>query len=141
MTHGEERRARQSEERRQRKRGERAEHVASWYFRLNGFLSIPGFIVHPDKRRRNPLTEADLIAVRFPLSREVIDGKSMKDDERLVELAKKQQILFLLVEVKLNVCNINGPWSDPQARQDRRTVNELQSEPQRFRAPAQIYPK
>ena len=34
------------QEREQRDRGERAESVAAWYFRLNGFLSIPGFVVH-----------------------------------------------------------------------------------------------
>ena len=32
-----------------RKIGQRAEEVASWYFRLNGFLSLPGFVVHLDQ--------------------------------------------------------------------------------------------
>jgi hypothetical protein len=52
-----------------RGRGDRAEDVAHWYFRLNGFLSIPGFVVHPDVSRDYPLTEADLIGVRFSHSR------------------------------------------------------------------------
>ncbi|MEX0676257.1 MAG: hypothetical protein WD063_04240 [Pirellulales bacterium] len=108
-----------------RNRGERAEHVASWYFRLNGFLSIPGFIVHPDVVRRNPLTEADLIAVRFPHSREIIGEKPMKDDDCLVKLATYRQILFLLVEVKLDVCNINGPWSDSRQGNMQRVVRRL----------------
>ncbi len=45
--------------------GSRAEEVAAWYFRLNGFFAIPGFVVHPDRRQRHARTEADLIAVRF----------------------------------------------------------------------------
>jgi hypothetical protein len=109
----------------QRQRGQRAEHVASWYFRLNGFLSIPGFIVHPNVVRRNPMTEADLIAVRFPHSREVIGGRAMEDDDRLVKLATNRQVLFLLVEVKLDLCNINGPWSDPQQGNMQRVVRRL----------------
>jgi len=56
-------------------KGERAEQVANWYFRLNGFLSIPGFIVHPDIQRPYPRTEADLIAVRFPYSKEKIASR------------------------------------------------------------------
>ena len=39
-------------------RGRRAEDIASWYFRLNGFLAISGFIVHPDQRRQFARTEA-----------------------------------------------------------------------------------
>ena len=34
-----------------RERGKRAEEVTEWYFRLNGFFLIPGFIVHPDRHK------------------------------------------------------------------------------------------
>lgn len=108
-----------------RKRGERAEHVSNWYFRLNGFLSIPGFVVHPDTPKRYPLTEADLIAVRFPNSIEIIGKRSMVDDRLLTSLANRQQKLFLLVEVKLDLCKINGPWSDPSAGNMQRVINRL----------------
>ena len=37
------------EKNRDRLIGTRAEEVASWYFRLNGFLSLPGFVVHLDQ--------------------------------------------------------------------------------------------
>lgn len=108
-----------------RKRGERAEHVSNWYFRLNGFLSIPGFVVHPDTPKRYPLTEADLIAVRFPNSSEVIGKSPMVDDRLLTSLANHKQTLFLLVEVKLDLCKINGPWSDPTAGNMQRVIKRL----------------
>lgn len=108
-----------------RKRGAHAEHVSNWYFRLNGFLSIPGFVVHPDTPKRYPLTEADLIAVRFPNSSEVIGERSMVDDSLLTLLANRQQKLFLLVEVKSDLCKINGPWSDPVAGNMQRVINRL----------------
>lgn len=108
-----------------RKRGARAEHVSNWHFRLNGFLSIPGFVVHPDTPKRYPLTEADLIAVRFPNSGEVIGERSMVDDSLLTSMANGQQKLFLLVEVKLDLCKINGPWSDPVAGNMQRVINRL----------------
>ncbi len=42
-----------------------AEKVAYWYFRLNGFLQIENFVVHPSSRG-SQYTDADLLAVRFP---------------------------------------------------------------------------
>jgi len=39
------------------------EKVAYWYLRLNGFLQIENFIVHPS-RRGSQRTDADLLAVR-----------------------------------------------------------------------------
>jgi len=106
-------------------RGKRAEEVASWYFRLNGFLSIPGFVVHPDVVRRNPMTEADLIAVRFPYSQELIAGRVMVDDPRLTNLGSDSQVLFRLVEVKTDLCNINGPWSNERDGNMQRVIRRL----------------
>lgn len=125
MNSSEGRTQRGEEQRRQERRGERAEQVASWYFRLNGFLSIPGFVVHPDRVRHNPMTEADLIAVRFPHSAEEIAGRCMEDDPRLADLAASRQILFLLVEVKVSLCNINGPWSDRGAGNMQRVIRRM----------------
>lgn len=108
--------------------GNRAEDVANWYFRLNGFFSIPGFIVHPDHRQRYPRTEADLIGVRFPESKEIIDNHKMTDDSKLTLLAVSQnraKILFVLVEVKTKVCNMNGPWSNPEEKNIHRVIRRL----------------
>jgi len=120
-----ERRLQLEEQRRQRRRGVRAEHVSNWYFRLNGFLSIPGFVVHPDELRRFPMTEADLIAVRLPHSQEWIADRKMVDDPLLTCLASTTKTLFLLVEVKTDLCNINGPWSERASGNMQRVIRRL----------------
>jgi hypothetical protein len=109
------------------KRGQRAEEVANWYFRLNGFLSIPGFILHPDRVQRYPYTEADLIGVRFPQSAEILGGKRMDDDQVLLDIddGREDRIVFILVEVKAGLCNINGPWSDESRGNMQRVIRRL----------------
>lgn len=60
------------------------EKVAYWYFRLNGFLQIENFVVHPE-RRGGQRTDADLLAVRFPHRAErLFDDPNdiMQDDRR-----------------------------------------------------------
>lgn len=114
-----------------RNRGVRAEEVAHWYFRLNGFLSIPGFIIHPDREQRYPYTEADLIAVRFPYSLEILSDRTMKDDQVLLELNRLPQdshptrTIFVLVEVKTDLCRINGPWSNSERGNMQRVIRRL----------------
>lgn len=49
----------------------------------------------------------------------------MVDDRRLTALAPKRQLLFLLVEVKSDLCNINGPWSDPEQGNMQRVISRL----------------
>ena len=41
------------------------EKLAYWYLRLNGFLTIPNFVVHPDNGS-NQKTDIDILGVRFP---------------------------------------------------------------------------
>lgn len=113
-----------------RERGTRAEDVAAWYFRLNGFLAIPGFVVHIDSPivtdGRRARTEADLIAVRFPRSREVIADREMEDDQQLIGAAAQEGIpLFVLVEVKAGECRMNGPWTDCRAKNMQRVIRRL----------------
>jgi hypothetical protein len=122
-----------TEERDQRARGQRAEQVAEWYFRLNGFLLIPGFIVHIDRQTANgsqryARTEADLMGVRFPHSRETIDGRNMPDAPWIVESAvnsEGEKPLFVLVEVKAGICNMNGPWSNSANKNMQRVIRRL----------------
>ena len=111
--------------------------VAEWYCRLNGFLSIPGFIVHLDEthavdsasgRPRAARTEADLIGVRFPNSQEVIAGRTMQDDPALIsphDRAPQTVPMFVLVEVKAGVCRMNGPWTDRNAKNMQRVIRRL----------------
>jgi hypothetical protein len=107
-------------------RGRRAEDIASWYFRLNGFLTIPGFVVHPDQRRRFPRTEADLVGVRFPFSREWISTRQMEDDSLLTGIDETHlRIVFILVEAKTDLCDINGPWSERRDENMQRVIRRL----------------
>jgi len=120
-----------------RERGERAEDVASWYFRLNGFLSIPGFVLHLDHARVNyrsdgtpriARTEADLIAVRFPFSREIVGGRPMQDAVELLppqSPAVKPRPIFVLAEVKAGHCAMNGPWTNQHERNMQRVLRRL----------------
>jgi hypothetical protein len=129
------------EKNRDRKVGQRAEEVASWYFRLNGFLLLPGFVVHIDQFKatfgrdgepRYQRTEADLLGVRFVESKEIIfafDGKKvMKDDQRLTSICSNsttKQALFILVEVKTGLCEMNGPWTKIRDENMQRVIRRL----------------
>lgn len=78
------------------------EQAATWYLRLNGYLTVPNFILHPQR------TEADVLAVRFPYSKEVV-GRNMRVDENLV--LRDDKIDFIIAEVKRGRCKLNGPWT------------------------------
>lgn len=94
------------------------EELAYWYFRLNGFLTIKGFVVHPDQGT-NQETDIDLIAVRFPNRVENLRNP-MKDDEVLVDKGRRIRLLF--VEVKTSICALNGPWTRPERKNMRRAL-------------------
>jgi hypothetical protein len=100
-----------------------AEKVAYWYFRLNGFLQIENFVVHP-KGRGSQRTDADLLAVRFPYRDErLIDDPDdiMPDDEHGLSLSRNV-IDVVTAEVKANQpCALNGPWTD----EDRQNVHRV----------------
>jgi len=110
-------------------KGRRAEAVASWYLRLNGFLAIENFIVHLDRYNKGTArTEADFIAVRFPYSREFIQGRGlMEDDPRLIKSdgRKITKPLFVLVEVKAGRCGMNGPWTNRQEKNMQRVIRRM----------------
>lgn len=99
------------------------ERVAYWYFRLNGFLQIENFVVHPE-RRGGQRTDADLLAVRFPFrSERLFDDPNdiMTDDERGLALSR-DLIDIVIAEVKTNQpCTLNGPWT----RRDRQNIHRV----------------
>jgi len=76
------------------------EQIALWYLRLNGYFVTPNFIAHGDG---GPRTDVDLLAVRFPHSREYPD-----DTQRLHIPANKIDVVF--AESKTGRCKLNGPW-------------------------------
>jgi hypothetical protein len=101
----------------------RPEKVAYWYFRLNGFLQIENFVVHP-QRRGGQRTDADLLAVRFPFRAErLFDDLNdiMADDAQRLALSGNLTDI-IIAEVKTNQpCTLNGPWT----RQDRQNVHRV----------------
>jgi len=88
------------------------ERVAYWYFRLNGFLQIENFVVHPG-RKGGQRTDADILAVRFPYRAEFLldHHEPMQDDIDTLALSA-DQIDIVIAEVKTNQpCILNGPWT------------------------------
>ena len=108
--------------------GNRAEEVAAWYFRLNGFFIIPSYIIHKDYCAPTPKTEADIIGVRFRHSAEYIRNKRLEDDSIILTACQVDGALgnlFALVEVKSGVCAINGPWSKPEEKNINRAIERI----------------
>jgi hypothetical protein len=85
-----------------------SESLAYWFFRLNGFLTIKNFVVHPEDGGRQR-TDVDILGVRFPYRSENI-SKPMQDFEAFTKIKDKPFIAF--TEVKQDICNLNGPWTD-----------------------------
>jgi hypothetical protein len=94
------------------------EDLAYWYFRLNGYLTIRNFVVHPDEGR-NQETDVDLIAARFPFRAENL-VRPMKDDRVIVWA--RNRILIVLAEAKASACAINGPWTNRARRNMQRVL-------------------
>lgn len=95
-----------------RGQGRRAEEVANWYFRLNGFLQIPGFVLHSEVPRQQ-ISDADILGVRFPYSHELLHDVRMTDDRWILQNTSPGQVLFIVGEVKVGTCKVNGPWNEP----------------------------
>jgi hypothetical protein len=85
--------------------------LALWYLRLNGFLSVPNFVLHPT-RRGPQVTEADIIAVRFP-HRAEFDEDPNADDRRFAKRVTKPY--FIVAESTSGICKLNDPWTKADA--------------------------
>ena len=98
------------------------EKVAYWYLRLNGFLQIEDFYVHPD-RRGGARTDADLLAVRFPHRAERLydNPKDIMEDDTDRLALSQDRIDVVIAEVKAGRCALNGPWTNP----DRQNVHRV----------------
>src|ERR1700694_2316399 len=94
------------------------EDIAYWFFRVKGCLTIRNFLVHPDQAG-GQRTDADLIAVRFPFRQEL----DMVDHRSLGELT---DLSLMFVEIKSSgYCRLNGPWTDPRARNLHRVLQAV----------------
>ena len=97
--------------------------VAYWYFRLNGFLQIENYIVHPGDHG-GQRTDADLLGVRFPHRAEfLIDHPDdpMVDDEDALKLSR-HLIDVVIAEITTRPCKLNGPWTDANRQNVHRVL-------------------
>jgi hypothetical protein len=107
------------------------ESLAYWYLRLNGFFPITNFVLHREQGQQAQIgqpnadtqqaqgrkysADADLLGVRFPHVREIIDSTVQRydetfpreiDEELLTEQDKtKLRTICLIVEVKTDGCS------------------------------------
>ena len=88
------------------------ERLAFWYLRLNGFLTITNFLVHPETRR-DYSTEVDVLGVRFPFRAENMT-RPMKDYDLFTK--ERKRVYLVIAEVKNSACGLNGPWAKREAR-------------------------
>ena len=88
----------------------KAVDLAYWYFRLNGFLTIKNFVVHPD-HGSGQKTDVDILGVRFPYRAE-LPTNPMKDNEIFTKIESKPYIV--LAEVTRPTCKINESWEKPK---------------------------
>lgn len=82
------------------------EDLAYWYLRMNGCLTVRNFVLHPESPKNSQLTDADIIAVRFP-------GCEFEDRDADDSLFSSIDApLFLVAEVKggNQECGLNDPW-------------------------------
>jgi len=86
-----------------------AQDTAYWYFRLNRFLTIPNFVVHPDVGNRQE-TDVDVLGVRFPYRGENL-RRPMRDDDLFRR--HRHSSYVAIAEVKSGCCSLNGPWVLP----------------------------
>ena len=89
------------------------ERVAYWYFRLNGFLLMKNFILHP-RSRGSQRTDADLLGVRFPhrAERHFDDPNDIMEDDFDGPSLSRHLIDVVMAEIKTNQpCALNDAWT------------------------------
>jgi hypothetical protein len=86
------------------------EQLAQWYFRLNGCLTIPNFVLHPI-RPGSARTDVDVIGFRFATRCEL--SSDVIDDE---PFAKQVRPCLWLAEVKTRYVSLNKSWRDHSGR-------------------------
>jgi hypothetical protein len=96
-----------------------AERLALWFFRLNGVLTIPNFVVHDETQQRQR-TDVDILGVRFPYRTELYPTP-LTDH---ISLTAAPLTPWLVIgEVKTRTCNLNGPWTDREGGNMQRVLS------------------
>jgi hypothetical protein len=90
----------------------KSEQLAYWFFRLNGFLTIPNFVVHLEAQMHEKGfrqgTDVDVLGVRFPFRAEL--RKDPKGPMKDYEEFNTNKTLLILAEVKKGSGNFNKSW-------------------------------
>lgn len=97
------------------------ERLAYWYLRLNGFLLLEDFIIHPDVGS-DQRTDIDLLGVRFSHRAENCI-RPMQDDPKITQCNKLCNVI--VTEVKKGQCALNGPWTNPEDLNIHRILNAI----------------
>lgn len=97
------------------------ERLAYWYLRLNGFLLLENFVVHPDTGN-DQRTDADLLGVRFQHRSENL-VQPMRDDAVVAECTSYCNVV--IAEVKRGECKLNGPWTTPEKQDIDRVLSAI----------------
>jgi hypothetical protein len=82
----------------------KVEHLAQWYLRLNGFMTINDYVLHNDQKPYGQRTDADIFGVRFPFRKEL----DFEDDNLFRSVRKPH---FIIAEITQGTCKLNGPWT------------------------------
>jgi len=85
------------------------EWLCLWYLRLNGYFTLPNFYAH---RRSGPLTEVDVLGVRFPYSKE----NNFEDDEKALNYPSNKVDIVLGEAKTKHIEELNGPWGSPDGK-------------------------
>ena len=114
--------------------GKLAEDLGNWFLRLNGFFTIPNFIVHPDGKG-GQRTDADILGVRFPCRSEL--DRSLRPLRDHSEFQQYPVPLCLIAEVTTRgPCKLNGPWTDKEKENVQRVLSAIAVVPWNGRAGA-----
>jgi hypothetical protein len=93
-----------------------SESLTYWYFRLNGFFTIPNFVVHPDRGSKQR-TDIDVFGIRLPNRHELI-ADPMEDDGVFTQVGDKA--FLAIVEVKADLIAFNRTWTVPELKNVQR---------------------
>ncbi|MEJ0072087.1 MAG: hypothetical protein WDO24_28990 [Pseudomonadota bacterium] len=85
-----------------------SESLTYWYFRLNGFFTIPNFIVHPDRGNLQH-TDVDVLGIRLKDRQELVVDP-MTDDALFTNVGKA---FIAIAEVKRDRIAFNRTWTEP----------------------------
>lgn len=90
---------------------QRAELIASWYLRFNGYFPLRSYILHDAGAEKQPggqITEADILAIRLPYTEEIIPGDPPIHVKRHADLDVVPELTdFVIAEVSSRECKFN----------------------------------